>query len=194
MDLDEMYSDKAEQFLAAINKQADEEIACMTTEIRAKKSEAGKIKAEHALAEALAKIRAEKSSNEMKFKKELSRCEFETTKAVRAYRKEKIDRFFEELAEELKKFTDTDKYDDYLTSSLEKAGGELGTKFTVLVREKDVERIKKLTSNPVRVERSIMLGGVSAVDEERGLYADYTFDSALQNEREAFSEKTELRF
>ncbi len=188
-----MYAEKAEMFRAAIDKQADEEIARSTKEIRSKKSAAGKAKAEHALAEALSQVRAEKNAFEMKFKKELSRCEFETTKAVRAHRKKLIDDFFEELRGELIEFAKSEKYDDYLKRSLAKAENELGSEFVVLAAAKDTERLKKLTTREVRTERTIMIGGISALDEKKGLYADYTLDSALESEREAFTDKPELR-
>lgn len=193
MDLEAMYAEKAEMFRAAIDKQADEEIARSTKEIRSKKSAAGKAKAEHALAEALSQVRAEKNAYEMKFKKELSRCEFETTKAVRAHRKKMIDVFFEELRGELIEFAKSEKYDDYLKRSLAKAENELGAEFVVLAAAKDAERVKKLTAREVRTERTIMIGGISALDEKKGLYADYTLDSALESEREAFTDKPELR-
>ena len=121
MDLEAMYAEKAEMFRAAIDKQADEEIARSAKEIRAKKSAAGKTKEEHELAEALAQVRAERGVQEMKFKKEISRCEFETTKAVRAHRKQIIDSFFEEICTELAEFTKSAKYEDYLKRSLKKA-------------------------------------------------------------------------
>lgn len=193
MDLEALYAEKAEMFRAAIDKQADEEIARSTKEIRARKNAAGKAKAEHAAAEALSQIRAEKSSHEMKFKKELSRCEFETTKAVRAHRKKIIDGFFEEIRGELEKFAGSDKYDDYLKRSIAKAESELGGSFAVLAASKDVERVKKLTKHEVRAELTIMIGGIGALCEEKGLFADYTLDSALEEEREAFTDKPELR-
>lgn len=193
MDLEAIYAEKAEMFRAAIDKQADEEIARSAKEIRARKSAAGKAGEEHEMAEALAQVRAERSVQEMKFKKEISRCEFETTKAVRAHRKEIIDSFFEEIRSDLVEFAKSDKYEGYLKRSLEKAENELGGKFIVFAAASDVEKVKKLTSHEVRADLTITLGGISALDEEKGLFADYTLDSAMNNEREAFTDKPELR-
>lgn len=193
MDNEAIFAEKAEKFRAAINKQADDEIARSVKEIRAKKSAAGKARAEHETAEALAKVRAERSAHEMRFKKEISRCEFETTKAVRVHRKELIDGFFEEIRGELAEFAKSKKYDDYIKRSLSKAERELGGKLVVFAAEKDVEAVKKWTVHEIRVDNSIILGGITAMDEEKGLYADYTLDSALENEREAFTDKPELR-
>lgn len=193
MDLEAINAEKVEMFRAAIDKQADEDIAQSTKDIRVKKNAAGKARAEHALAEELSKLRAESSANEMRYKKELSRCEFETTKAVRAHRKKLIDDFFEELRGDLERFTKSDKYEDFLKRSLAKAESALGEKFVVLAAAKDVDRVKKLTKHEVRAELSIMLGGIGGLCEETGLYADLTLDSALESEREAFTDKTELR-
>ena len=193
MDQEAIYAEKAEKFRAVIDKLADEEIALGTKEIRAKKSAAGKARAEHETAEALAKVRAERSAHEMRFKKEISRCEFETTKAVRAHRKELIDSFFEEIRADLIEYSKSKKYDDYIKRALAKAEIELGGRLVVFAAEKDIETVKKWTVHEVRVDNSIMIGGVTALDEEKGLYADYTLDSALVNEREAFTDKPELR-
>lgn len=193
MDLEAMYAEKAEMFRAAVDKQADEEIARGTKEIRERKTAAGKAKQEHELAEALARVRAEKSAAEAKFKKELSRCEFEAGKAVRAHRKELIDGFFEEIREELADFAKSDKYADYLKRAIANAEKELGSVSYIMASPKDVPAVKKLTSVEVREDNSIMLGGICAADEARGLFSDQTLDSALEAEREAFSDKPELR-
>lgn len=193
MDLEAIYAEKAEMFRAAVDKQADEEIARGTKEIRERKSAAGKVKQEHELAEALARVRAEKSAAEAKFKKELSRCEFEAGKAVRAHRKELIDGFFEEIREELAEFAKSDKYADYLGRAIANAEKELGNVSYITASPKDVPAVKKLTKLEVREDNSIMLGGICAVDEARGLFSDQTLDSALETEREAFSDKPELR-
>lgn len=193
MDQEAIYAEKAEKFRAVIDKLADEEIALGAKEMRARKGAAGKARAEHETAEALAKIRAERSAHEMRFKKELSRCEFETTKAVRAHRKELIDSFFEEIRAELAEYAKSKKYDDYIKRALAKAEVELGGRLVVFAAERDIETVKKWTVHEIRVDNTIMIGGITALDEEKGLFADYTLDSALVNEREAFTDKPELR-
>ena len=193
MDQDAIYAEKAAKFRSVIDKLADEEIALGVEEIRAKKSAAGKAREEHEAAEALARVRAERSAHEMRFKKELSRCEFETTKAVRAHRKELIDSFFEEIRADLVEYAKSKKYDDYIKRALAKAEIELGGKLVVFASERDIETVKKWTVHEVRVDNTIMVGGITALDEEKGLYADYTLDNALENEREAFTDRSELR-
>lgn len=193
MDLEIEYAEKAEMFRTAIDKQADEEIARSTSEIRAKKSAVGKAKAERAAAEALAEVRAERGANEMRFKKELSRCEFETTKAVRIHRKEIIDGLFEEIRAELAKYSESEAYDGYLKRAIAKAENEFGGDITIFAAPKDIDRVKRLTKHEVRADGNIALGGISALRGDKGLFADYTLDSALESEREAFTDKPELR-
>ncbi len=193
MDLDVINSSKLERFRTQIDKQADEEIAELTAKIREKKNAAGKAKAEFAAREALAQVRAEQNSAAAKFKKEFSRCDFETTKAVRAHRNELIEGFFAEISEELSEFTKSDKYDGYLKKSIGRAEDALGKSCVILAALKDVDRVRALTKNEVRADSSIMLGGICAMDEEKGLFADLSIDAALADEKGKFSDKAELR-
>ena len=192
MDLDVINS-KLERFRAQIDKQADEEIAELTARIREKKNAAGKAKAEFAVREALAQVRAEQNSAAAKYKKEFSRCDFETTKAVRAHRNELVEGFFAEISEELAEFTKSAKYDGYLENSIKKAEEALGKGCVILAAVKDVDRVKALTKNEVRADSSIILGGICAMDEGKGLFADLSMDAALADEKEKFSDKAELR-
>lgn len=192
MDL-EVINSKLERFRAQIDKQADEEIAELTARIREKKNAAGKAKAEFAAREALAQVHAEQNSAAARYKKEFSRCDFETTKAVRAHRNELVEGFFAEISEELAEFTRSAKYDGYLESSIKKAEDALGRGCVILAAVRDVDRVKALTKNEVRADNSIILGGICAMDEGKGLFADLSMDAALADEKEKFSDKAELR-
>ena len=186
-------SEKREMFRAAIDKQADDEISELTAKIRAKKNAAGKAKAELAVREELAGIHAEQNAAEAKFKKEMSRCDFETARAVRVHRKELIDGFFDEIRSELTEFAKSDKYDGYLWNSLKKAEEAFGKDCVILAAVKDIPRVEALTKNEVRADNSIKLGGICAMDEKRGLFVDLSMDNALEDEMEQFSKKAELR-
>lgn len=186
-------SEKRDMFRAAIDKQAEDEIAELTVRIRAKKSAAGKAKAELAVREELAGIHAEQNAAEAKFKKEMSRCDFETARAVRVHRKELIDGFFEEIRTELTEFAKSDKYDGYLWNSLKKAEEAFGKDCVILAAVKDIPRVEALTKNEVRADNSIKLGGICAMDEKKGLFVDLSMDNALEDEMEQFSKKAELR-
>lgn len=193
MDLEVINSSKLERFRAQIDRQADEEIAELTARIREKKNAAGKAKAEFAAREALAQVHAEQNSAAARYKKEFSRCDFETTKAVRAHRNELVEGFFAEISEELSEFTKSAKYDGYLERSIKRAEDALGKGCVILAAVKDVDRVKALTKNEVRADNSILLGGICALDEGKGLFADLSLDAALADEKEKFSDKAELR-
>lgn len=193
MDLNAFNSSKLERFRAQIDRQADEEIAELTARIREKKNAAGKAKAEFAAREALAQVRAERNAAEARYKKDFSRCDFETTKAVRAHRNELIENFFAEISAELSEFVKSDKYDGYLENSIRKAEGALGKGCVILAALRDVDRVKSLTKNEVRADSSIILGGICALNENKGLFADLSIDAALADEKEKFFDKAELR-
>ena len=193
MDLNEINRYKMKMFAENVNKQADEEIALITAKIRDQKTAAGREKEEAAAREAISEIRREQTAFEQRYKRELSRCDYETSKAVRAYRKELVDGFFEEIKQELKAFAESEKYDAYLKRSLEKAKDALGEKCVILCAIRDVEKLKTLCKNEVRADNAIMLGGIGALDEEKGLFCDFTLDKALDDEKSAFSDKKELR-
>lgn len=186
-------ADKKDMFRAAINKQADDEIAELTAKLRAKKDAVGKAKAELAVREELAAIHAEQNAAETRFKKEMSRCDFETARAVRVHRKELIDGFFEEIRGDLVEFTKSAKYDGYLWNSLKKAEEEFGKECVILAAVKDVSRVEGITKLEVRPDNSIRIGGICAMDEKRGLFVDLSIDKALEDEMEAFSKRSELR-
>ncbi|MDE7229706.1 MAG: hypothetical protein K2N56_04430 [Oscillospiraceae bacterium] len=188
-----MAVDKSEMFRAAINKQADDEIAELTAKLRAKKNAAGKAKAELAVREELAAVHAEQNAAETRFKKEMSRCDFETARAVRVHRKELIDGFFEEIRGDLVEFTKSTQYDGYLWNSLKKAEEAFGKNCVILAAVKDVSRLVGITKLEVRADNSILIGGICALDEKRGLFADLSLDKALDDEMEAFSQRSELR-
>ncbi len=192
MDLNAINASKIGRFQMAIDKQADKEIEELTSGIREKKKAAGKIRAQAGERHELAIIRTERNAAETQMKKELSRCDFDIEKAVLSHRKELIDGFFDELKDELCRFVASDKYEEHLKKLLAQAEAELGKDFIVLAREEDIEKLKRLTHNEIRVDYEIIIGGICAEDEERGLFEDLSLDTALDEEREAFVNKKEL--
>lgn len=192
MDLNAINASKISRFQAAVDEQAEKEIAQRVAEIRERRSAAGKVRAQAKNREELAAIRAERNAAETRIKKELSRCDFEIERAVLSHRKELIDGFFEELKSELVAFAKSDKYEAYLKSSLGKAEQALGGEFIVLAKAVDIDKVKALTKNEVRPDMNIDIGGICAMNEEKGLFADFSLDSALDEEREAFVSKKEL--
>lgn len=192
MDFNAINASKLGRFKAAIEKQAEEEAQRLTGELRAKDEEVSKVRAGYELHKESAKIRAERNAAEIRIKKEISRCESEIERAALSHRKELIDGFFEELREELQRFTESGEYDKYIKKSLDKAAEELGSDFVVLARQCDLDRVKRVTNAEVRVDHTIIIGGICAMSQSKGLFADYSFDNSLKEEKQAFVSRKEL--
>lgn len=192
MDLNKLNAAKMTMFRNAVNHQADREIEELTAKIREQRSAADRIREEHEQREALALLKAERTAAEASFTKELSRCDFEANKKVLAHRKELCDSLFADIESELIKFAESDKYDSFLAKKIAKSEEALGENVVILAALKDEKRVRGLTKHEVRADSTIVLGGICALDEKRGLFCDFSLDKALEDEREAFSKKREL--
>ncbi len=184
---------RPEMWKRAINAQADAEIAELKAHAAEKRAAMGKEKSERAAKEAISEMTSERSRVEFRFKRDISKCDYDMKKSVLAHRNELIEGFFKDIAREIQDFSKTPEYTAYITRALERAHAELGdgADVVIIARPLDVDKVKPLTDYPVEEDASITLGGICA---RRGsLYADFTFDRALENEKAAFSEKSELR-
>lgn len=185
---------RLELFRQAINTQADAEAAEITRQAEEKYSALAKEKSERSANEALSEIRAERGRISASFKKEISRCDFDMKKAVLAHRSELIDRLFMDIREKLSDYTKTPAYADYLRAAAAKAKESLGGSGTVLhARAGDIDALKALTDLPAEPDNSIEIGGITAENTAAGLFADFTLDSRLAEEKTNFSGRSELR-
>ena len=192
MDLNALNASKMTMFRNAVNHQADREIEELTAKIREQRSAAERIREEHESREAMAALKTERNALEAKYRKELSRCDYEVNKGVLAHRKELVGEFFGKIEADLREFSESEKYTDFLKKRIEKAEKALGKNVVILAAKKDVERVCALTEHEVRADSTIVLGGICALDEKRGLFCDFSLDRALEDERAAFAEKREL--
>lgn len=192
MDFNAINASKLSRFQAEIDKLADSEIAELSSKVQQQSGQAEQLHIKYEIHKEAAKIRAERNAAETRIKKELSRCESDAERKVLSHRKSLIDGFFSELGEELRRFADSDRYEGYLRNALSKAEKELGKGFTVLAAERDVQKLKQLTENEVRADNSIAIGGICAMNEQKGLFVDYSLDMRLSQEREGFVSKREL--
>lgn len=184
---------RLEQFRQAINAQADREAAELTHQYEEKRAAAQKEKSERFSGEALAEIKNERARTAAYFRKELSRCEFDRKNAVLAHRNQLLEQLFTEIRQRLSQWTQTPDYTGYLSRALEKAKQELGEDIVIYARPADIPAVKSLTELPVEQDNSISLGGINAGCPEKGLFADYTLDSRLAEQKDAFPNRSELR-
>ena len=168
-------------FRNAVNRSADREIEELTAKIREQRSAAERIREENESREAMAALKSERSEMEAKFRKELSRCDYEVNKGVLAHRKELVGEFFGKIEADLREFSESEKYNDFLKKRIDKAEKALGNEIVILAAKKDVERVCGLTKHEVRSDSTIVLGGICALDEKRGLFCDFSLDRALED-------------
>ncbi len=181
-------------FRNAVNRQADREIEELTAKIREQRYAAEKIREEKETKAAMSALKAERSSLEAAYRKELSRCDYETNKQVLEHRKELIEEFFGKIENDLREFVQSDKYEDFLKKRIKKAEQALGEKLVILASLRDEKTVSSLTKHEVRTDSAIMLGGICALDEKKGLFCDLSLDRALEDEKASFSDKRELMF
>ncbi len=185
---------RLELFRQAIETQADAEAAEITRQAEEKFSTLAKEKSERSANEALSEIKAERGRISAKFKKEISRCDFDMKKAVLAHRSELIEQLFADIREKLSDYTKIPAYTDYLRAAADKAKESLGGDGTVLhARAADIDALKAVTDLPAEQDNSIEIGGITAENSAAGLFVDYTLDSRLAEEKTRFSGRSELR-
>ena len=116
----------------------------------------------------------------------------ETKRAVLAHRKELIEQFFEQTRQELCAFAQSAEYGEWLARAVKRAFAELGENAVISAAPRDIERVKALAAN-VTADGSVMIGGIRAQNAAGTLSGDYTLDSALEEEKRAFSQQSQLR-
>ncbi len=186
---------KLEMFRQAIQEHAEAEVKELTAEIKARRSASGRTKDKLATKEALNRIRSELAHSEADVRREISRCDYELKKSVLVHRNELITEFFNETEEKLKQFAESEQYADYLKRSLEKIRAAIALDSATLIyaRPCDVDAVRALTSCEVTADHTIRLGGLRALCRNKNVLCDVTLDTALDDEKKLFAEKTELR-
>ncbi len=186
---------KLEMFRQAIQEQAEAEVKELTAQIKERRSASGRTKDKLATKEALNRIRSELARSEADFRREMSHCDYELKKSVLVHRNELITEFFTETEEKLKQFAASEQYSDYLRRSLEKIRAAIALDSATLIyaRPCDVDAVRALTSCEVTTDTTIRLGGLRALCRNKNVLCDVTLDTALEDEKKLFTEKTELR-
>lgn len=126
--------------------------------------------------------------------REISSRQLESKRKVLCYREGVIDRVFDGVKKRLEKFVDSPEYESFLMKSAqlckEKYPDDRGI---IYLSPRDMAYADKLKGFEVRQRDTIELGGLLAVYEAMGIAIDRTFDSALEEQRGAFTQKAELK-
>lgn len=131
-------------------------------------------------------------------KKLVSEKRFSQGRRVLIYRSGLMDSFFAEIERELCEISASPRYDDYLKICAQKAHeySPLNAAVKAYCRPQDVPAVKRALSvygTAVEETEGIRLGGLLFQYAEQSAFADFTFDTALEQERERFASLKEMQ-
>lgn len=196
--------EKLSKFMIAINEYAKAQHDKIVREMEAHDSEELE-KAEKEYREDSYKI-IQKKTGEIRsmISRELANKELEGKKQLLARRTEIENSVFEKASAKLEEFTKTDAYKTYLRKAAAEArkvfvkSGEDKLSSTIIyIRDRDKKcspLIKTAFGSDctVKVDQSIVLGGLRAENAEIGRVVNVTLDLALEQQREWFAENSGL--
>ena len=187
-------SKKAEQFIKAINAQADLKCSQIKKEIDAyvsselrKAREAAKKNAKNAAKLEIIKLSEQSNTDSYKTRSQLIMQIIEKRNAI-------TDTVFSKARERIKEFTDGEDYLPFLKKSIQSITDAIGGDTVILIRPQDEKFIGELKGmcKEIKTDGSIILGGCKGINDKNSMRADDTLDSRLEAQRELFYEKSGL--
>lgn len=196
--MDAVSSGTTSKFLSAINKYAEEQRNKLSQEAeRLKQAEKIRIEDE-ILQDAYNLIKKEMSEMITKISSERSKKEFESRNRLFKKREEITQKVFDAAKQELKKFTDTEQYPQYLKNSAKKISLKLKQKGTIIfISDKDEKFISLISESfaqecQIKISSEINIGGMKAFNDKLGVIIDETLDSKLLCQYDWFIENSGL--
>ena len=190
---------KTDNFLKAIEKYAEEQRSKMQSEAEDFKNRELNIAEEEGLKEAYTMIQKKMADINNRISSDRSKQEAESRRNIFIRRKEIEDEVFEKAKQRLIEFTATEKYISLLETSAKNIAEVLGADdITVYLKKDDMKHkdriIKALGKNcEFAVSDEIKIGGITGLSRSRGLIADETLDTRLEEQHEWFCENSGLR-
>lgn len=125
--------------------------------------------------------------------REISSKQLEAKRKVLCHREKLIDSVFDNVKSRLATFKASRDYKSWLKEKAEKCKQTYPEhKGVIFLSPEDMKYASDLADFEVKSRDSIELGGMLMVYEDMGIALDYTFDSAFEGQRSAFTEKAEL--
>lgn len=125
--------------------------------------------------------------------REISSKQLEAKRNVLCHREKLIDSVFDNVKSRLATFKASRDYKSWLKEKAEKCKQTYPKhKGVIYLSPEDMKYASDLADFEVKSRDSIELGGMLMVYEDMGIALDYTFDSAFEGQRSAFTEKAEL--
>ena len=186
-------TNKLERFKQAVFEDAEKQ-AKLITEAADKQRETELAQAKiEAQSLADSKKAAADKTEEARAVREISSKQLEAKRNVLCHREKLIDSVFDSVKNRLAAFKASGEYKLWLKEKAEKCKQTYPEHKGVLyLSPKDMTFAPELAGFEVKSRDSIELGGVLAVYDDMGIALDYTFDSAFEQQRSAFTEKAEL--
>lgn len=138
------------------------------------------------------------SRHENDERKRVSESKYAADRKVLLHRNSLVDALFDDIKEELAQFASSDKYAQHLSKCAERADSEqkITASVSVFCRKTDLDAalaVMKKYGAKVETDRNIKLGGLIFKYPENGIFIDLTLDTAFENERSAFSSRSEMQ-
>ena len=188
--MDEVQARKLEKFSESVNSEVEEHISKILGEADELCSEKLEKAEDDALLDAYNKIQKSVRDTEAKYRRMYALEEQKFRMDVLKHREELSDKIFGGIEKKLAEFAASEKYGDYLFSIAE--GENLSGRGEIAVSPRDKAYGEKLGEKygcEVKLDDSIELGGLMIIDKEQGMIIDKTFDSAIEEQKKAFSSR-----
>ena len=177
---------KLERFKQAVFEDAEKQAKLITESAdKQRENELAQAKIE---AQSLAdsKKAATDKTEEARAVREISSKQLEAKRNVLCHREKLIDSVFGNVKSRLAAFKASGDYKTWLKQTYPEHKG------VIYLSPEDMKYAPDLADFEVKSRDSIELGGMLMVYEDMGIALDYTFDSAFEGQRSAFTEKAEL--
>ena len=193
------FENNAEAFADAIRKMAKEKCKEINEETEFIKNQRTEAFEKDAQARCKSNIKFETARIRSEKNKSVSFAKEEAKKELSALRQGLTEKVFLSATEQIKNFTDSDKYLEYLVKSVKEIYKDASENTVYYLSEKDfkhTDEIKKALKNDnVTFEKSqeIVLGGVKAHDKDSGCLYDNSLDVKFDEQKEWFIENSGLK-
>lgn len=143
------------------------------------------------LTEAYSDIRGAIESARRENNERVLKVEMDMKKELIIKREQIIDEVFSKVRAKVDEYIKSPEYEKWLIDKLSEASGELGEgKKTVYLNETDMayeaEVRKEFAGVEVKQSDDDIIGGFTAFNEDRRVFADYSLSSALADAKESF--------
>ncbi len=186
-------------FLNAIHKYAEKQKEEIKNDIEKRKAEELKQVEDESLKEAFELIQAQVAREKLNMTSELAKREQDSRKHIYSMRQQMTEEIFTNAALKLKEYTKTEEYGKALLKSAEKMAEMFKDNPVVLYMSPNDKKYYDQAAGKfsgkaeVKEDRTIEIGGLKCRCDNAKAIADDTMDTALMNQREWFTENSNLK-